>query len=165
MFLVHYTIHVQLSCSSGRNHCSSCSGTWRCSICDPGYTLATGVFSHYCTNCNDLNCLACLPDMLTCTSCAEGFYLDAGSCISCGLTGCDTCDVNSCLTCLPFFRYINSTFCEACISPQCTRCDSDPNICTSCRPTYGVNPANSCQPCADNNCWLCTSSYTHCNAC
>ncbi len=57
--------------------------------------------NNLCQTCSEwkgTNCLAC-TDANTCTSCASGSTLSAGSCSGCD-TSCGTCDAGGCLTCV-----------------------------------------------------------------
>ena len=131
-----------------------------CLTCQPSFTLINNncecnadaydiSYNSLCYNCAELksNCLSCslLSGVAQCNTCIDGYGLDTGSCVYCGL-GCKSCSVSSGLV----------TGCTACYTPSYTLSSGlclQVTTCNNLAAVYddGVTP---CSPCMDN-CQIC----------
>ena len=100
-------------------------------------------------------------------NCAATFYINNGSCLSCGPL-CNTCSSSSnCMNCFDSY-YSNNGICVNCPVP-CFTCQSQ-NICLSCTSNQLIVINDNCISCgtimtgclncsASNNCLVCAEDY------
>ncbi len=135
------------------------------------------------SECAAVNCAACIDnDPYLCYNCEEGYYIDMGTCKSCGYcSDCVTKDVD-CSSCRNNYYYDfqertchsrydcsdgkyadkNTMKCEGCDS-ACKKCKGPSKIeCTSCDEFHFVD-SGMCKPCI-SPCVECTSRST-CKRC
>jgi hypothetical protein len=130
------------------------------------------------------------PANTLCIKCTLGYYLSAGSCLSCHGT-CRTCtgaSSNACLSCYatysldsgvcvhrcPEEQYWDTTTaqCSPCLAAHCLNClGSNPSLCLACKPGFFPDDDQACvSPCADGQfysqltsaCEPCASPCTTC---
>lgn len=102
-----------------------------CNTCLAGYfKVATGLSCNKCPE----GCTTCNADQI-CTICSPGYYLNLGSCISCGV-GCTECDktAGTCTKCLAGYGLSSAKQCVQCIA-NCADCSST-GVCNSCSNGY-----------------------------
>lgn len=105
-------------------------------------------------------CLEC-SDGSACVKCLDGYYLNAGKCVRCGMVGCLEC--NDSLICTKCFKndfYLNTTTnaCVQCASTlsNCIRC-TDSLRCVDCQlGFYEDATTKNCVQCV-GNCLICQS--------
>jgi hypothetical protein len=166
------------TCNACPPSCATCSDYVFCLTCKPSYTLinrnclcnteanVVDDGSGVCKSCGFLSagCYSCTyaSGTTTCTDCIEGYALDGGACLACGM-GCKVCTATAGST---------AGYCVTCFAPDftlnagnCDRVDSSNNLCTYTDALYFDSFSLSCTtPCLDVFCATCYDGAT-CTAC
>lgn len=153
-----------------------------CTACEEGYKPGAT-----CDVCTDNNCKTCSADVATCEDCNEGYTLESGACLDCGVSRCLDCNVDGngdviadeCTSCPSGYAIYDGTTKSTSVGSSCRRCttgcdactwDYDNNVasCSSCNSGYTTGGDNDCPACPENCDGSCTyssdSSSTRCDS-
>lgn len=169
-----YTLQAGNCIQTQLNGCKTYSGSNVCSSCYSGYVPNSQLGTCSLANCL-YPCDTCdaFGKCLTCKQPFSGSAFDNGTCFTCPIANCISCNANSlsiCAQCAPGYApNAGNTVCSwGCPSPQCTSCTTSGGVstCTACSSGYVANGA-VCSKC--QNAPICTaclaSNNAQCTAC
>ncbi|ELP92662.1 protein serine/threonine kinase, putative [Entamoeba invadens IP1] len=163
----HYSLNGKCSvCNNYYTNCLKCGQT-RCSECKDNFYLS---YENKCNPCSDIDgCVECLQTSPTCTTCADGYYLNSLGCQKCttNLPNCEICSSQkSCDKCELGFYLTNQHTCETCTTINgCERCSQTDSKCLTCKDGYKATKVEGdfveCESCEQitANCKTCDSDF------
>ena len=125
--------------------CATCTGEYRCQICEPGYEAPGAQVQCTCANnCEDCKTNATVGSHYTCAKCRHRYY--GISCQNLCPSHCTFCTSNSsCVTCQNGY---GGQLCDIKCLPHCSLCQSSSN-CRVCEPgwysTHNTGTNRECQ--------------------
>ncbi|KAL7717125.1 protein serine/threonine kinase [Entamoeba marina] len=156
-------------CKLCPTHCSECSVSNFCTLCDSNYRLnytGSSYSTYGCIECDIDDCLKC--NGTYCGECNESFFVnDTGLCQSCSYYDehCLICSEQSSCTSCELGYYAAGNSCLPCSNiPGCMTCLQTDGVCTDCADGYLLTK-ESCDTCDSYfpNCMSC--SYSSCEKC